>query len=164
MLEIILLILTCHIYTDDITYYMYDDVILFLHANSGRLPTAFFIHQIHVIHSLKWHSAPNIISGKHTQPYKFDAKLTRKNVKILKRGLISLVLLKIWNKKKIYFFFLGKYQKYLISCSCVENISIFHSCFIHLKMLMFSTHAMKYIWYSPQKSNYPLCTPEITSK
>ena len=22
---------------------------------------------------------------------------------------------------------------------------------------MFSTHSMKYIWYSPQKSKYPLC-------
>ena len=26
-----------------------------------------------------------------------------------------------------------------------------------MKILMFSTHSMKYIWYSPQKSKYPLC-------
>ena len=26
-----------------------------------------------------------------------------------------------------------------------------------LKTLKFSTHSMKYIWYSPQKSKYPLC-------
>ena len=25
-----------------------------------------------------------------------------------------------------------------------------------VKILMFSTHSMKYIWYSPQKSKYPL--------
>ena len=25
-----------------------------------------------------------------------------------------------------------------------------------MKILMFSTHSMKYIWYSPQKSKYPL--------
>ena len=27
-----------------------------------------------------------------------------------------------------------------------------------MKILMFSTHSMKYIWYSPQKSKYPLFT------
>ena len=27
-----------------------------------------------------------------------------------------------------------------------------------MKILMFSTHSMKYIWYSPQKSKYPLYT------
>ena len=27
-----------------------------------------------------------------------------------------------------------------------------------MKILMFSTHLMKYIWYSPQKSKYPLLT------
>ena len=26
-----------------------------------------------------------------------------------------------------------------------------------MKILMFSTHSMKYIWCSPQKSKYPLC-------
>ena len=26
-----------------------------------------------------------------------------------------------------------------------------------MKFLIFSTHSMKYIWYSPQKSKYPLC-------
>ena len=28
-----------------------------------------------------------------------------------------------------------------------------------MKILMFSTHSMKYIWYSPQKSKYPLYRP-----
>ena len=32
----------------------------------------------------------------------------------------------------------------------------FHSCCALMKILMFSTHSMKYIWYSPQKSKYPL--------
>ena len=32
----------------------------------------------------------------------------------------------------------------------------FHSCCAFMKILMFSTHSMKYIWYSPQKSKYPL--------
>ena len=32
----------------------------------------------------------------------------------------------------------------------------FHSCYALVKILMFSTHSMKYIWYSPQKSKYPL--------
>ena len=27
-----------------------------------------------------------------------------------------------------------------------------------MKILMLSTHLMKYIWYSPQKSKYPLFT------
>ena len=31
------------------------------------------------------------------------------------------------------------------------------SCCALMKILMFSTHSMKYIWYSPQKSKYPLC-------
>ena len=31
----------------------------------------------------------------------------------------------------------------------------FHSCCAIVKILMFSTHSMKYIWYSPQKSKYP---------
>ena len=35
----------------------------------------------------------------------------------------------------------------------------FHSCCALMKILMFSTHSMKYIWYSPQKSKYPLCIP-----
>ena len=29
-------------------------------------------------------------------------------------------------------------------------------CIALVKILMFSTHSMKYIWYSPQKSKYPL--------
>ena len=60
------------------------------------------------------------------------------------------------NEKKIYFFF-GKYQKYFISC--VENIIKYHkihSCYALVNLLILSSHSMKYIWYSPQKSKYPL--------
>ena len=32
----------------------------------------------------------------------------------------------------------------------------FHSCYALVKLLIFSTHSIKYIWYSPQKSKYPL--------
>ena len=31
----------------------------------------------------------------------------------------------------------------------------FHSCCALMKILMLSTHSMKYIWYSPQRSKYP---------
>ena len=34
--------------------------------------------------------------------------------------------------------------------SWVENIGTFHSCCALVKILMFSTHSLKYIWYSPQ--------------
>ena len=30
-----------------------------------------------------------------------------------------------------------------------------------MKILMFSTHSMKYIWYSPQKRKYPLFIREV---
>ena len=30
-----------------------------------------------------------------------------------------------------------------------------------LKTSKFSTHSMKYIWYSPQKSKYPLFTGDV---
>ena len=35
-----------------------------------------------------------------------------------------------------------------------------HSCYALVNLLIFSSHSMKYIWYSPQKSKYPLyiCT------
>ena len=32
-----------------------------------------------------------------------------------------------------------------------------------MKILMFSTHSMKYIWYSPQKSKYPLSILTLVS-
>ena len=37
----------------------------------------------------------------------------------------------------------------------------FHSCCALMKILMFSTHSMRYFWYSPQKSKYPLCIPRV---
>ena len=51
----------------------------------------------------------------------------------------------------IYFFEVN--TKY-ISSSAVEKISIFHECVARVKMLIFSPHEMKYIWYLPKKVNF----------
>ena len=66
--------------------------------------------------------------------------------------------------KKENLLFLGKYQKYFISC--VENISNFTRAthYALVKLLIFSTHSMKYIWYSPQNSKYPLCIEELFNR
>ena len=53
----------------------------------------------------------------------------------------------------IYFFEVN--TKY-ISSSAVEKISIFHECVARVKMLIFSPHEMKYIWYLPKKSKFSL--------
>ena len=41
-----------------------------------------------------------------------------------------------------------------ISSSAVKKISIFHECVAQVKMLIFSRHEMKYIWYLPKKSKF----------
>ena len=41
-----------------------------------------------------------------------------------------------------------------ISSSAVKKISIFHECVARVKMLIFSPHEMKYIWYLPKKVNF----------
>ena len=51
----------------------------------------------------------------------------------------------------IYFFEVN--TKY-ISSSAVKKISIFHECVARVKMLIFSPHEMKYIWYLPKKVNF----------
>ena len=43
-----------------------------------------------------------------------------------------------------------------ISSSAVKKISIFHECIARVKMLIFSLHEMKYIWYLPKKSKFSL--------
>ena len=43
-----------------------------------------------------------------------------------------------------------------ISSSAVKKISIFHECVARVKMLIFSPHKMKYIWYLPKKSKFSL--------
>ena len=48
----------------------------------------------------------------------------------------------------IYFFEVN--TKY-ISSSAVKKISIFHECVARVKMLKFSPHEMKYIWYLSKK-------------
>ena len=51
-----------------------------------------------------------------------------------------------WQINRGYLLFLGEYQIYFIEC--VENIRIFRSAqYSSVKILMFSTHEMKYIWY-----------------
>ena len=51
----------------------------------------------------------------------------------------------------IYFFEVN--TKY-ISSSAVKKISIFHECVARVKMLIFSPHEMKYIWYLSRKSKF----------
>ena len=51
----------------------------------------------------------------------------------------------------IYFFEVN--TKY-ISSSAVKKISIFHECVARVKILIFSPHEMKYIWYLPKKVNF----------
>ena len=51
-----------------------------------------------------------------------------------------------------YLLFWGEYQIYFIENS--EKISIFHECVARVKMLIFSPHEMKYIWYLPKKSKF----------
>ena len=53
----------------------------------------------------------------------------------------------------IYFFEVN--TKY-ISSSAVKKISISHECVARVKMLIFSPHEMKYIWYLPKKSKFSL--------
>ena len=55
-------------------------------------------------------------------------------------------------KRKLTFFSVN--TKYISSREL--ETSKFHLCYACLKIQMFSTHLMKYIWYSPQKSKYPL--------
>ena len=43
-----------------------------------------------------------------------------------------------------------------ISSSAVKKINIFHECVARVKMLIFSPHEMKYIWYMPKKSKVSL--------
>ena len=60
-----------------------------------------------------------------------------------------------WSRdiEDIYFFEVN--TKY-ISSSAVKKISIFHECVARVKMLIFSPHEMKYIWYLPKKSKFSL--------
>ena len=51
------------------------------------------------------------------------------------------------------FYFFEVNTKY-ISSSAVNKISIFHECVARVKMLIFSPHEMKCIWYLPKKSNF----------
>ena len=67
---------------------------------------------------------------------------------------LTVNLLKSINKKKIYFF---RWIPNIFHRVCWKHRN-FPSCCALMKILMFSTHSMKYIWYSPKKSKYPLFT------
>ena len=41
-----------------------------------------------------------------------------------------------------------------ISSSAAKKISVFFECVARVKMLIFSPHEMKYIWYLPKKVNF----------
>ena len=41
-----------------------------------------------------------------------------------------------------------------MSSSAMKKISIFHECVAQVKMLIFSPHEMKYIWYLSIKVNF----------
>ena len=43
-----------------------------------------------------------------------------------------------------------------ISLSAVKKISIFHECVARVKMLIFSPHEMKFIWYLSKESKFSL--------
>ena len=51
----------------------------------------------------------------------------------------------------IYFF---EVNTKIISSSAVKKFSIFHECVARVKMLIFSLHEMKYIWYLAKKSKF----------
>ena len=53
--------------------------------------------------------------------------------------------------ENIFFFFFFSVNTKNISSHVLKKSSI-----SLVKMLIFSTHSMEYIWYSPQKSKYPL--------
>ena len=56
-------------------------------------------------------------------------------------------------ESRLYLLFCGEYQ--YISSSAVKRISIFHECVAQVKLLIFSPHEIKYIWYLPKKVNFP---------
>ena len=84
------------------------------------------------------------------------------------QGLASLLDFKIDYIEDIYFFEVN--TKYISSSavkksvfftsasSAVKKIIIFHECIARVKMLIFSPHEMKYIWYLPKKSKLSFYT------
>ena len=93
--------------------------------------------------------AHNIIPTKCAEPSKINKKWLWKKLSFSLNGK---------NKKKIYFF--SAYTKNI--SSHVLKILAISLVLRTREILIFSTHSMKYIWYSPQKSKYPLCRKEYS--
>ena len=64
---------------------------------------------------------------------------------------------KQWNKKKIYSFSVNTIKIFI---SCNENIQIFTRASHSWKYCCFHYTRWQYLWYSQQKSKYPLCTAQ----
>ena len=62
------------------------------------------------------------------------------------------------SKKKIYFYLVNtkNISSHLLKISAISLI------YALIRLLIFSTHLMKYIWYSPQKSKFPLFVPKLS--
>ena len=70
-----------------------------------------------------------------------------------------------FNGKKNYCFF---FFFFFFLCVCVKTkknhvmcwkYQLYHSCYALVGLQIFLTHSIKYIWYSSQKSKYPLFIP-----
>ena len=91
---------------------------------------------------------PNVIPNKHTEEVKSKEK--RPGEKLCCAFRISVE----YKIKRKFTFFRQIPNIYFISCA--EDISIFTRAMHSWKILFFPPHSMEYIWYSPQKSKYPL--------
>ena len=53
-----------------------------------------------------------------------------------------------------YLLLFGEYQIYFMECGEKLVFSIFHEYIALVKMLVFSPHEMKFIWYLPKNVNF----------
>ena len=85
---------------------------------------------------MHWHTTePSLLKSSITVHCEiFQIKHRTINKRVINRG---------------YLLFRGENQIYFIECG--EKISIFYECAARVKMLIFSPHEMKYIWYLPKK-------------
>ena len=115
----------------------------FLQLTSGRLllPTYFLTLRLLEIHSFNWYFAPFSRCKLCLHP-KLSPLNTLDHAKWMRND---------WDKIQ---FWSNIFLKY------VENISIFTHP--HSWNTDFSTHLMKYIWYSPKKIKYPLHIIRLT--
>ena len=76
---------------------------------------------------------------------------------IKKKSVYALISFFIESWKNILHYYKPKHEIYLILESNLYGYAL-------MKLLIFSTHSMKYIWYTPQESKYPLLTLECLLK